>query len=321
MRTNLVILLTFLFVFPIDISASDKVLTGVEKTNKILNEADKVVGRRDHNTSPSPTNEELNVQTSPALPVPITPCFRHPLIDPFICVSAYPTPIEIADIRYVENDWSKLGLKGHVKHITEIFLNENGDYVLKPISYIFQKNGMLNSIDTSDKTYQFIYQNNKLTKIILYDKKKGTSSEYTSPFTDSLHYNEQGQLVKSTSGIATTYSYDDQGACSKIIYNEEYPESIAAVTSTFTRNSYGDICSVYTESIFYEQIMDSEGYFTKGKKEDTTRETYTVEYQYDDQGNWISMQSEKCGAGWQVHLKRVIEYYDRSIPTKNPLTR
>lgn len=98
--------------------------------------------------------------------------------------------------------------------------------------------------------------------------------------------------------------------------------NIAAVTSIFTRNSYGDICSIYTESVFYEQTRDSEGYIIKGKKEDTTRKTYPpIEYQYDDQGNWISMHAEDCPPVWYMHSTRVIEYYDRSIPTKNPLTR
>lgn len=251
---------------------------------------------------------ELSAPTSTVVPASSSPCFRHPLIDPLIATSDPPS-IKIADVRYIDNDWNKLGLKGHVKQITETIVSGNKDNAPNQNTYIFLEDGMLGSIDISDQMYLFTYQNNKLAKILLYDKKKNTTSEYDSPFSKDLHFNEQGQLMKDSFGLVTTYSYDELGACSKITFEDDYPDNIAVVTSTFTRNSQGDICNIHTETIFYEQKRDSKGNFTKGKKEDTTQETCLVEYQYDKQGNWTSMLADKCPTRY-IHSKRIIEYYD-----------
>lgn len=251
---------------------------------------------------------ELRAAPSADQAANISPSFIHPLIDPLICIS--PTiPVVITDIRYIDNDWNKLGLKGHVKQITETTVYGNKTNAPEQISYVFQEDGMLKSIETPYQTYLFSYQDNKLLKVLSSDKKKNTTEEYASSFAGNLQYNKQGQLEKNTFGLPTTYSYDDQGACSKIIYEEEYPENTAIVTSLFTRNSQGDICNVNTETVFYEQNMDANGKLTTGAKENTTKETYTIEYQYDNHGNWTSMIADKFPTKY-IHTKRIIEYMD-----------
>lgn len=251
---------------------------------------------------------ELSAVPSTEQPANTSPCFTHPLIDPLICTS--PTIlVAISDIRHIDNDWNKLGLKGHVKQITETTVYGNKTNKPEERSYIFQEDGMLKSIETPYEIYLFSYQNNKLVKILSHDKKKNTTDEYTSSFVSKLQYNKQGQLEKNTFGLPTTYSYDDLGACSKIIYEEEYPENTAIVTSIFTRNSQGDICNVNTETVLYEENMDANGKLTTGAKVNTTKETYTVEYQYDNHGNWTSMLVDKEMIKY-IQTKRSIEYMD-----------
>lgn len=250
------------------------------------------------------SNEEVG--TAPAT---VSSGFTHPLIDPLICTSYPIPPVAIIDISYIDNDWNKLGLKGHVKQITETAIYGNENNPPQQTSYIFQENGMLNSIETSDEMYLFTYQNNNLTKILSYDKKKNTTNEYTSPFAKDLHYNEQGQLIENTFGLHTFFSYDDQGACSKITYDDEFPENLAAVTTTFTRNSQGDIRSIHTKTVFHEETTDSNGNRVKGAIEVTSEETCTIEYKYDNHGNWTSMLTGKCPTKY-IQAKRIIEYYN-----------
>lgn len=273
------------------------------------------VTRRNAVTQIAPSSSEgastggLSAMPSTEQATSSSPCFNHPLIDPLICTSYPIPPIAITDISYIDNDWNKLGLKGHVKQVTETAIYGNKNNPPQQTSYIFQENGMLNSIETSDEMYLFTYQNNKLTKILSHDKKKNTTNEYTSPFAKDLHYNEQGQLIENTFGLHTFFSYDDQGACSKITYDDEFPENLAAVTTTFTRNSQGDIRSIHTKTVFHKETTDSNGNRVKGAIEVTSEETCTIEYKYDNHGNWTSMLTGKCPTKY-IQAKRIIEYYN-----------
>ena len=116
-------------------------------------------------------------------------------------------------------------------------------------------------------------------------------------------------MIENTFGLHTFFSYDDQGACSKITYDDEFPENLAAVTTTFTRNSQGDIRSIHTKTVFHEETTDSNGNRVKGAIEVTSEETCTIEYKYDNHGNWTSMLTGKCPTKY-IQAKRIIEYYN-----------
>lgn len=272
------------------------------------------ITRRNNTAQIAPSDEEgaltggLSTETSAAQATNTTRYFTHPLIDPLICTS-HLMPTAIADIRLVNNDWNKLGLKGRVKQITEISIRGNENNAPEQTSYIFLENGMLATIETSYNINLFTYQSNNSVKVLILNKKDNKTSEYEFPFVKNSHYNEQGQLIQMNFSLPTTYFYDNQGACSKIIYEDEYPDNLATVTCFYTRNSQGDICSIDTETVFYEQNTDSSGKMVKGAKQETTKETCSIEYQYDDHGNWISMLAEKCSNNY-IKTKRSIEYYN-----------
>lgn len=272
------------------------------------------ITRRNNTAQIAPSDEEgaltggLSAEASATQAVTTSKHFTHPLIDPLICTS-HLMPTAIADIRLVNNDWNKLGLKGRVKQITETSVNGNENNAPEQTSYIFLENGMLATIETSYNINLFTYQNNNSVKVLILNKKDNKTSEYEFPFVKNSHYNEQGQLKQMNFSLPTTYFYDNQGACSKIIYEDEYPDNLATVTCLYTRNSQGDICSIDTETVFYEQNTDSSGKMVKGAKQETTKETCSIEYQYDDHGNWISMLAEKCSNNY-IKTKRSIEYYN-----------
>lgn len=273
------------------------------------------ITRKDNSaTLPPPEPErssdmELSAVSSTGLPATVSHGFTHPLIDPLICISYPALPITIADIRNIDNDRNKLGLKGRVKQITETAIYGNKNNAPDQTTYYFQESGILSSIETPDIIYLFTYQSDRLSKILTHDKKKNTTSEYISDFTNDLHYNEQGQLIEDASGLHTFFSYDEQGACYKITYDDEFPENLAAVTVTFTRNSQGDICNIHTKTVFHTEISDSNGNKVKGAIENTTEETCTIEYKYDNHGNWTSMLTGECATKY-IQSKRIIEYYN-----------
>lgn len=270
------------------------------------------ITRRNNAAQIAPSDEEgaltggLSTETSTAQATNSTRYFTHPLIDPLIYTSIFNA---IPEIRFIDNDWNKLGLKDHVKQITETSVNGNDNNAPEQTSYIFLENGMLATIDTPYCIYLFTYQDNKPPKILILDKKDNATREYTYHTSGGNRYNEQGQLIQMNFSFPTTYFYDNQGACSKIIYEEDYPDNLATVTCLYTRNSQGDICKIDTETVFYEQSTDSNGKMVKGAQQETTKETCSIEYQYDDHGNWISMFTENCQNKY-IKTKRSIEYYN-----------
>lgn len=270
------------------------------------------ITRRNNTAQIAPSDEEgaliggLSTETSTAQATNSTRYFTHPLIDPLIYTSIFNA---IPEIRFIDNDWNKLGLKDHVKQITETSVNGNENNAPEQTSYIFLENGMLATIDTPYCIYLFTYQDNKPPKILILDKKDNATREYTYHTSGGNRYNEQGQLIQMNFSFPTTYFYDNQGACSKIIYEEDYPDNLATVTCLYTRNSQGDICKIDTETVFYEQSTDSNGKMVKGAQQETTKETCSIEYQYDDHGNWISMFTENCQNKY-IKTKRSIEYYN-----------
>lgn len=270
------------------------------------------ITRRNNAAQIAPSDEEgaltggLSTETSTAQATNSTRYFTHPLIDPLIYTSIFNA---IPEIRFIDNDWNKLGLKDHVKQITETSVNGNENNAPEQTSYIFLENGMLATIDTPYCIYLFTYQDNKPPKILILDKKDNATREYTYHTSGGNRYNEQGQLIQMNFSFPTTYFYDNQGACSKIIYKEDYPDNLATVTCLYTRNSQGDICKIDTETVFYEQSTDSNGKMVKGAQQETTKETCSIEYQYDDHGNWISMFTENCQNKY-IKTKRSIEYYN-----------
>lgn len=273
------------------------------------------ITRRNNAAQIAPSDEEgaltggLSAETSTAKVTNTTRYFTHPLIDPLIYISTPLIATAIADIRFIDNDWNKLGLKGRVKQITETSVNGNENNAPEQTSYIFLENGMLATIETPYNINLFTYQNNNSVKVLILNKKDNETSEYDFRFAKDSHYNEQGQLIQLNFGSPIRYIYDNQGACSKIIYEEEHPESISTETCLFTRNSQGDIYNIDTESVFYELHMESGGKMVKGAKQETTKQTCTIEYQYDDHGNWISMFTENCQNKY-IKTKRSIEYYN-----------
>lgn len=273
------------------------------------------ITRRNNTAQIAPSDEEgaliggLSAETSAAQATSTSRYFTHPLIDPLIYISTPLIATAIADIRFIDNDWNKLGLKGRVKQITETSVNGNENNAPEQTSYIFLENGMLATIETPYNINLFTYQNNNSVKVLILNKKDNETSEYDFRFAKDSHYNEQGQLIQLNFGSPIRYIYDNQGACSKIIYEEEHPESISTETCLFTRNSQGDIYNIDTESVFYELHMESGGKMVKGAKQETTKQTCTIEYQYDDHGNWISMFTENCQNKY-IKTKRSIEYYN-----------
>lgn len=270
------------------------------------------ITRRNNAAQIAPSDEEgaltggLSAETSTAQATSTSKYSTHPLIDPLIYTSIFNA---IPEIRFIDNDWNKLGLKGRVKQITETSVNGNENNDPEQTSYIFLENGMLATIDTPYSIYLFTYQDNKPPKILILDKKDNATREYIYHTSGGNRYNEQGQLIQMNFSLPTTYFYDNQGACSKIIYEDEYPDNLATVTCLYTRNSQGDICKIDTETVFYEQSTDSNGKMVKGAKQETTKDTCSIEYQYDDHGNWISMFTENCQNKY-IKTKRSIEYYN-----------
>lgn len=222
----------------------------------------------------------------------------HPLVDPLVQLEGMSySPVLISYIPDEGNDLSRMGLSGRVKQIQEKRIDGSPNGKAQTNLYQFDETGMLEYVETPFWRYHFSYQNGKRHKITEEYEDGSSTKEYTvfKDEKDRFTFGENGKLREANLYFPVQYMYAETGACSGISYQEDDGEGNEwLVTVRFTRNGQGDISHIQEQASFSDGMGDAR--------------QYEIKYQYDEQGNWTSLQcdSEAKYMDWQ----RTLEYYE-----------
>ena len=221
----------------------------------------------------------------------------HPLVDPLIQLEGMSySPVFISYIPNKENDLTCMGLTGKVRQVQEKRIDGNPNGKAQTHIYRFDKTGMLEYVEIPFWRYHFSYQNGKLNKISEEYEDGSSTKEYT-VFKDKNNrfvFGEDGKLLEDNLYFPVQYTYAESGSCSGITYQEDYEIDMGNIRRTFERNEQGDIYRIQ------EQKTLSDG--TKNAQQ------YEIKYQYDEQGNWISLRCDSEAK--YMDLQRTLEYYE-----------
>ena len=206
------------------------------------------------------------------------------------------SPVLISYIPDEGNDLSRMGLSGRVKQIQEKRIDGSPNGKAQTNLYQFDETGMLEYVETPFWRYHFSYQNGKRHKITE-EYEDGSSTKVYTDFKgeeDKFVFGKDGKLLEVNLYFPVQYAYAETGMCSGMTYQEDYEMDMGTTQRMFERNERGDICRIL------EQTSLSDG--AKNARQ------YEIKYQYDEQGNWTSLQcdSEAKYMDWQ----RTLEYYE-----------